>query len=286
MSISRNWKLPKVLISLFALELPLTVAALALFGIASPDTYRTLLWKEGARHGWNSNPNEVIYAAANHRTLTVPMVWTQFITNFNVVISVLSTFILIVKTVMYITHTFHPLLSLIVHAALAALYAVSIHGQAGSDMSDPKHPQRGPPWYITKSCSVADTGAVRGFCQQAKGAFAVAIIMCVLFALHIPLSIYSLIPSRAQRHSRNTSLESASPLDNKTGNETNDPKDMSPQSLMSYRQKEWEMGTLPRTPGTTGGMKSPMTPRTMAFNTLGGTRDLPLRATWEPDRKG
>ena len=27
---------------------------------------------------------------------------------------------------------------------------------------------------------------------------------------------------------------------------------------------------LPATPGTSGGMKSPVTPRTMAFNTLGG----------------
>jgi hypothetical protein len=38
---------------------------------------------------------------------------------------------------------------------------------------------------------------------------------------------------------------------------------------------------LPRTPGSTGAMKSPglnpMTPRTQAFNRLGGTKDLPLR---------
>jgi hypothetical protein len=38
---------------------------------------------------------------------------------------------------------------------------------------------------------------------------------------------------------------------------------------------------VPRTPGTTGGIKSPalnpMTPRTLAFNKLGGTKDLPLR---------
>ena len=30
------------------------------------------------------------------------------------------------------------------------------------------------------------------------------------------------------------------------------------------------MSEVPRTPGTTGGMKSPTTPRTMAFNTLSG----------------
>jgi hypothetical protein len=38
---------------------------------------------------------------------------------------------------------------------------------------------------------------------------------------------------------------------------------------------------VPHTPGTTGGIKSPalnpMTPRTQAFNRLGGTKDLPLR---------
>lgn len=32
----------------------------------------------------------------------------------------------------------------------------------------------------------------------------------------------------------------------------------------------WELQQLPRTPGTTGGLKSPMTPRTRAFESLGG----------------
>jgi hypothetical protein len=40
-------------------------------------------------------------------------------------------------------------------------------------------------------------------------------------------------------------------------------------------QHMWELQQLPRTPGTAGGMKSPMTPRTQAFNSLGG--GLPLR---------
>lgn len=65
------------MVGLFALEFPFTVAALALFGIAAPDTYRTILWNEGGLHGWNSNPSEVLYAAANYRKLTIPMVWTQ-----------------------------------------------------------------------------------------------------------------------------------------------------------------------------------------------------------------
>jgi hypothetical protein len=36
-------------------------------------------------------------------------------------------------------------------------------------------------------------------------------------------------------------------------------------------QHMWELQQLPRTPGTTGGMKTPMTPRTRAFQSLGGS---------------
>ena len=47
-------------------------------------------------------------------------------------------------------------------------------------------------------------------------------------------------------------------------------------------ERQWEMVRIPDTPGTTGGLKSPMTPRTRAFNDLDGgapgvRTDLPLR---------
>ena len=58
----------------------------------------------------------------------------------------------------------------------------------------------------------------------------------------------------------------------------------SPGSTFDDKKWEMEMDNYPRTPGTSGGLKSPMTPRTLAFNTLDGTlgtrrpnRDLPLR---------
>lgn len=60
---------------LFALELAFTVAALALFGIAAPDLYRTRLWKEGSDQGWNSNPNQIIYDYANYRPVHYPLPW-------------------------------------------------------------------------------------------------------------------------------------------------------------------------------------------------------------------
>lgn len=98
-------------------------------------------------------------------------------TNFNVVISVLSVFILLCKAIAWITGVLHPLISLIVHAGLVALWAVSIHNQAAPDMSDPKHPQPGAPWYITKSCGPPISNDLVGYCKQAKGAFAVTVLM-------------------------------------------------------------------------------------------------------------
>ena len=76
-SIPRQWRTSKVILGLFVFELPLTVAALALFGIAQPDLYRTRFWQEGADHGWNSNPNQIIYGIANYKPVKAPLPWSQ-----------------------------------------------------------------------------------------------------------------------------------------------------------------------------------------------------------------
>ena len=74
----RTWKWPRVLIALFVLELGGTVAALALFGIAAPDLFRTQLWRVGFNNNFNSDPNQILYAYANHRPLPkTPFVWSQ-----------------------------------------------------------------------------------------------------------------------------------------------------------------------------------------------------------------
>lgn len=308
MFISRKYRSPWTFIGLLVAEFPVTVAILALFGIAAPNLYRTLLWQDGADNGFNSNPNEILYAYANYKPINIPMVWgslsvyrpyfnqvTQLIlilllsiTNFNVVISVLSMFILLCKTVMYIVHVFPPLLSLIIHAILVALYIVSIRYQAGSDMSDPKHPQPGAPWYITKPCSVAAHQNDVEYCKQAKSAFACTCIMTLvylhscnlckcrdefiltfvtinssIFLFHMILAIVSLIPTKSQREGRRQSRHSNS------NSEESPVEEMALKSPLRFQP--------PPTPGTTGGIKSPMTPRTLAFNRLGGTKDLPLR---------
>ncbi|KAL8733858.1 MAG: hypothetical protein Q9166_001846 [cf. Caloplaca sp. 2 TL-2023] len=253
-AIPRQWKFPKVILYLFGIELLIEIAALALFGIAQPDLYRTRLWQEGSDHGWNSNPNSIIYAYANYRPVHTPLPWSQFITDFNIIISVLALFLLLCKGIMYICHVFHPLLSTLIHSALIALYAVSIHAQAASDMSDPGHPQPGAPWYITKSCSAPVKPSLQGYCKQAKGSFAVTIMLCALFTIYLILSLYSLLaPVGSAMRSRKDSTTSEDP-------EAQD------------QQRPWEMTQVqpPPTPGTTGGIKSPMTPRTTAFNTLSG----------------
>lgn len=59
-------------------ELVGTVACLVVFALAQPDLYRTLFWQIGYDNGWNSNPNMILYAYANHVPLpTVPFVWSQ-----------------------------------------------------------------------------------------------------------------------------------------------------------------------------------------------------------------
>jgi len=196
----RKWKWPKVLIALMVIELAGTVPALALFGIASPNLYRTTMWQIGYQNGFNSDPREILYAMANYVPLPkIPFVWSQTyvlnslptslkegkqepiltpqsrLTDFNVAVSVLSMFVLLVKCSMFILHIWYPILSTVANLPIVVLWAVSVYGQMGPDHSDPQHPSN-IAWYIRKSCSYA-AGPAHGYCLQAKGAFAVSVFM-------------------------------------------------------------------------------------------------------------
>ena len=74
-------------------------------------------------------------------------------------------------------HLLYPPIAAAVQGACVALYVVAARYQAGSDMSDPTHPQPGAPWYITKSCSVAYYKEDIGYCRQAKSLFALTVII-------------------------------------------------------------------------------------------------------------
>jgi len=255
--LSQRWKWPRVLIALFLIELAGTVAALALFGIADPDLFRTKLWQIGYDNGFNSNPNQILYAYANYRPLPkTPFVWSQTLTSFNLVISVLSTFILLVKAVMFVLHVWYPLLGTVTNMAITALWIVSIYGQAGPDHPDKRHLSN-TAWYITKSCKFAKPTGNEHYCLMAKGSFAVTVFMAFIFFLNFLLGIWSLWPTASQRAAHKVEV---------------DDMQMTKDSPVSDRSNDrvWEMKNVPKTQPT------PFTPRTLAFNTL--DRQLPLRA--------
>ncbi|KAE8148310.1 hypothetical protein BDV25DRAFT_20142 [Aspergillus avenaceus] len=195
----RNWRHHNLFYILMAIEFPFTVVILTFTGIASHDLYRTKLWQDGADNGFNSSPDEVVYAAANYRPYKVPMVWGSFITDYNLVLGVLSVFMLITKIPVHVLRIFYPPLSVFVHIGLFILYIVSAAYQAGSDTSDPRHPQSGPPWYITKSCNVASNKEVIGYCKQAKALFGFTIIIIVIYFVEAVVSIHSCFLTKEEK---------------------------------------------------------------------------------------
>ncbi|KAF2202602.1 hypothetical protein GQ43DRAFT_413406 [Delitschia confertaspora ATCC 74209] len=267
--IPRRWKLSKLLWIMLALEFPLTVANLTLFGIASPNTYRTKLWQEGGNHGFNSDPSTLLYAYANYRPVKTPVVWSNNETQFNLVIGVLSTFIYLTKVTMFITHVFYPIVSLLVHLILTSLFAYGVYVQSAPDTIDPKRQNHGLPWYVTKNCNLSSSNSIKGYCQQAKAAWAVTLVMLMLFAVHVLVSVWSLIPTKDERITHQTKV-----AEKKAEKEKFSPIDDGMTAEQQW-QHMWELQQLPRTPGTAGGMRSPMTPRTKAFTDLGGAPPTP-----------
>ncbi|KAI5864772.1 hypothetical protein GGS23DRAFT_462753 [Durotheca rogersii] len=251
----RKWRSTRAMYYTMLAELAGTVAVLVLFGISQPDLYRTKLWRAGHELGFNSSPTVIVLAYANYESApTLPFVWSQTLTDFNVAISVLSLFLLLTKLIAFIMHVWFPIIALFVNVALTALYAASIGGQAGPDYLDPAHPSP-VAWYIAKPCEVAANQSIQGSCRLAKGAFAATCCMLAIYLLNFGLTIWALLPTEA---------------DKKDGDFVEDEEN-SPNA--PAKTGSWEMQGIPQTPRTG---TVPFTPRTMAFNTL--ERKLPLRA--------
>ncbi|PFH59126.1 hypothetical protein XA68_12766 [Ophiocordyceps unilateralis] len=112
---------------LLPVELVMLVPVLVIFGIAQPDLYRTAMWRIGFENKLNSNPNMILYAYANHRPLPdVPFIWSSTLTSFNVAISIVSLFFLLIKLIAYIMRTWYPVFAVFVNTALVALAAASL----------------------------------------------------------------------------------------------------------------------------------------------------------------
>jgi hypothetical protein len=73
----KRWRRPifKVVFVMLAIEAVLTVPALALTGIADPNTYRNKLWHDGYLNGFNSDTSTILYAYANYNPVKIPLVW-------------------------------------------------------------------------------------------------------------------------------------------------------------------------------------------------------------------
>lgn len=76
MYLPRNYRHYWTFLILMAVELPFTIVILILTGIAAHNRYRTKLWQDGYDNGFNSAPNEILYALANYRPYHIPMVWS------------------------------------------------------------------------------------------------------------------------------------------------------------------------------------------------------------------
>jgi hypothetical protein len=86
-------------------------------------------------------------------------------------------FFYLVKSVGVVLNVFYPIVSLILHLALTAVWSVSLYVQTAPDTIDPKRENHGAPWYIKKNCNIVDDKNVRSYCMQAKSAFAVSVCM-------------------------------------------------------------------------------------------------------------
>jgi hypothetical protein len=192
-------------------------------------------------------------------------------TNYNLYIGVVCLFFYLVKVTAWLLHVFYPIFSLPLHIGLAALWAYSIAIQTGPDTIDPARQNHGAPWYITKNCNIVENKTIRGYCTQAKSAFAVSVCMLVIYIFHIAFAAYSLYPTRDARLAHETKVAEKKAWKEKWASSPADNEMTAEQQW----QHMWELQQLPRTPGTATGpgwTRAPMTPRTTAFSALEGQK--------------
>lgn len=213
-------------------------------------------------------------------------------TDFNLAIGVLSTFFLITKFPLHVLRLFYPPVAAFIHAGLFAIYVASATFQAGSDMSDPKHPQKGAPWFIAKSCSVAKNPDNIKYCKQSKALFAMTIIVMyanlhcyqntatrilankrlrIIYFVELVMNLHSCILTSQEKAEHQEHLE-----DERTMKEYEEEIVKSP-------------SVFPMTPGVpnTGGIQpfapyTPHTPQSFHFGFGTGSSDLPLRNNAAP----
>ncbi|KAK4204032.1 hypothetical protein QBC40DRAFT_273823 [Triangularia verruculosa] len=276
----RPWRAKRPLYWGMVPELAGIIPLLVLFGVQQPDAWRTLFWRIGADYKLNSSPTMLLYAYANHRPLpTIPFVWSQTLTTFNMAITIVSLFILLAKMIATIMKIYYPIIGTVVGTSLTALYAVSMYGQAGPDYADPRYPSW-TPWYLRKSCDLAIPYNAVKSCQMSKGSFAVTVYMVTVYAVQTGFAIWAMWPNKmldmmdesdddeygyhSAGKDKGASVEMTTPI--------------SPEEGGYYQPQQQQQMSGAAGGGGSGGFTHnpmPFTPRTQAFHTL--DRKLPLR---------
>lgn len=98
------------------------------------------------------------------------------LTDFNVAISVVSLFFLIVKLVAFIMKVFFPIIAILLNISLVTLYAVSVYGQVGPDYTDERYPSPAA-WYFRFGCDMAKPYGAYSSCQIAQASLGVTLVM-------------------------------------------------------------------------------------------------------------
>ncbi|KAL9948591.1 hypothetical protein D7B24_000924 [Verticillium nonalfalfae] len=256
-------------------ELICMVPLLVLFGIAQPNTWRTKMWQIGYENGWNSDPRMILYAHANYRPLPkIPFVWSQSLTDFNVALTLVSLFSLIVRMVLFIMKVYYPLVALIFNIILTALWTTSMYGQMGPDHADPERPSN-IAWYITRSCAPAGgRHNAEKSCRLAKASFAVTVLMLAVVLVNLGMAVWGMWPTEADKHPHRKNSRWGDDSDDEDEDDDNVESD---RSSPVKTGGQWEMASMAggKGPASPRVMVQPYTPRTMAFQTL--DRKLPLR---------
>ncbi|KAL5606048.1 hypothetical protein BROUX41_006178 [Berkeleyomyces rouxiae] len=254
----RPWKARNYMYYLMLAELAGLVPILIIFGISQPNWYRTQFWRIGFENGWNSNPNMILYAYANYESRpSIPFVWSQTLTNFNVAISLITLFTLLTKLIGYIMHVWYPLIGLLVNIVMVTLYTVSTYGQIGPDHADDRY-RANVVWYISKPCSaVSDYGSsVVHKCKMAKGGLAMTVYLLFIYLCNLGLAAWSMKPSAVDR---------VAEWDSDDEDDFEKPP----------RSNSWEMKKMQHRAPKNDAAAVPFTPRTQAFNSLGGNIGQP-----------
>ncbi|XP_044719957.1 uncharacterized protein HRG_06546 [Hirsutella rhossiliensis] len=237
---------------LMPVELLVLVPILVIFGIAQPDMYRTDMWRIGFENKLNSNPDMVLYAYANYRALpNVPFIWSLALTNFNVAISIISLFFLLVRLICYIMRVWYPILAVVVSITLVTLYTVSVYGQIGPDYADSRYPAPAA-WYFRQGCGLAKRYGKYNSCQVAQSSLGVTLLMLIVCLVNLGVALHAMWPNKENDQKNDEDEESTSPLSKEGSN--------------------WEMHSM-KSPAGLNAM--PYTPRTQAFYTL--DRQMPQR---------